>query len=191
VRNNRANLHTSPPKLLEILNQPLVDAEYDGFSFGTTTPGDSSESTERGFVELERTFQAFGLWQNILIDARAVDSVKALNRLLINLDIEAEPLRGNTKAELLEQTGFGMPGESAGQSPHPGGFETMTTCRALEIPGRKRPEFSIRTPGAVLSSHNPLADITIPGYQLQVLAPITKYKLNKKINYLMHQQSHI
>lgn len=91
-----------------------------------------------------------------------------LNRLLIDLDMQAEPVSGNAKAEVLNQARFGLPGESAGLPPSAGGFETMKTCRALEIPGRRRPEFSVRTPGAVLSSHNPLTDITKPGYQLQV-----------------------
>jgi hypothetical protein len=81
--------------------------------------------------------------------------------------MEAEPVRGNAKAKVLEQAGFGLPGETAGLPPRARGFEPITTCRTLGITGRKRPEFSVRTPGAVLSSHNPLADITIPGYQLQ------------------------
>jgi len=134
---------------------PLVNAEYEGFSLGSPAPRTRPESTERGFVELELPVQAFGLGQQVLVDARAAESVEALNRLLIDLDMEAEPVRGNPEAEVLEQSGFGLPGESAGLPPRAAWFEPITTCGALGITGRKRPEFSIRAPGAVLSSHNP------------------------------------
>lgn len=146
----------------------LVDAKYNGFSLGSPAPGTSPESTERGFVEFELPVQAFGLGQQVLVDARPAEPVEALNRFLIDLDMEAESVRGNTQAEILEQSGLGLPCESAGLPPRAGWFEPITTCGALGITGRKRPEFSIRAPWAVLNSHNPLADITIPGYQLQV-----------------------
>lgn len=80
--------------------------------------------------------------------------------------MEAESVRRNAEAEVLEQAGFGLPGETAVLPQGAIGFEPMTT-RALGVTGRKRPEFSIRTPCEFLNSHNPLIDFTIPGYQLQ------------------------
>lgn len=146
---------------------PLLDAEYDGFSLGSPAPGTRPESNERSFVEFELPIQTFGPGKQVLVDARAAESIESLYRLLIDLDMEAEPVRGNAQTEVFEQSGFGLPGESAGLPPNAGWFEPITTCGALGITSRKRPEFSVRTLGAVLNSHNPLADITIPGYQLQ------------------------
>lgn len=81
---------------------PLVNAEYDGFPLGSPAPGTRPESTERGFVELELPVQTFGLGQQVLVDARAAESVESLNRLLINLDMEAEPVGWNAEAEVLK-----------------------------------------------------------------------------------------
>jgi len=166
---NGQQFGSAPRRDGERSNMPiaLVNAEYDGFSFSSPTPGTRPESTERGFIELELPVQTFGLGKQVLVDARAAESVESLNRLLIDLDVEAEPVGWNAEAEVFEQAGFGLPGEPARLPPRAGWFEPITTCGALGITGRKRPKFSARTPGAVLSSHNPLADITIPGYQLQ------------------------
>lgn len=110
---------------------PLVNAEFNNFSLGSLASGTSSESHERGFVELDLTVQAFGLVKQVLVDAQAAESVEALNRLLIDLDMETEPKGLNAEAEVLKQGGFGLPGEPAGLPPRAGWFEPMTTCDSL------------------------------------------------------------
>lgn len=146
----------------------LVDAVNDCLSFRSPTTMISPECTECRFVELKVRVLAIGLNQQVLVDTQSAESVEALNRLLIGLEMESVPVRGNAKATVREQAGIRLTGESVGLSSSAGVFEPMTTFHALEIPGRKRQEFSIRIPGSVLSIQNPLVHNTISGFQQQV-----------------------
>lgn len=113
----------------------LVDAENDGSSIGIPTLGAIPGSTECSFVEIELTVQAYDQNQQVLVDAQPTEPIESPSRLLIDFDIEAEPLRGHAKAEVLEKLGFGQHGEPAGLFPFANHGVTMATLGTMVLQG--------------------------------------------------------